>query len=307
MNRPKRPSRGQFAVIFALALPAMLGALALSVDVSMMYFNWENLQKAADAGVLAGANSLPYDPSTAATTADAFAVQNGVQSGEIVSTVVSSDQYSITMTVTRTVPYYFGKVIGLSAAPVTVKATAGVIQNQGEARGLIPLGLPCSVGNCTYTPGQTMSLKQSQNGPGNYLALALGGSGANTYRGNLQTGYSGSISVGDLVTTQTGNMTGPTGQGLDPRITLGQNTDPTGSASNAPDYDPRRVIMPFVDPTGINGNSQVPVVGFAVVWVDSTSGNNNTVNVTFLGTLSITTIGGSAPQQFGLTAPVLTN
>ena len=305
MNCWKRPSRGQFAVIFALALPAILTAIALSVDVSMMYLNWESLQKAADAGVLAGANSLPYDPTTAAATADAFAVLNGVQNSEIVSTAVSADQYSITMTVTRNVPYYFGRVIGLTASPVTVSATAGVIQNQGDARGLLPLGLPCSTGNCTYTAGESLSLKQTQSGPGNFLALALGGAGANTYRTNLERGYNGTINCGDMVTTQTGNLVGPSGQGIDERITLGQTTDPNGSASNAPAYDPRRVIVPLVDATGISGNSQVPVNGFAALWVDNTSGNNNTVVATFLEMLPNCSVGGPAPQQFGLTAPVL--
>jgi hypothetical protein len=42
------------------------------------------------------------------------------------------------------------------------------------------------------------------------------------------------------------------------------------------------VIVPLVDATAINGNGQVPVLGFAVICVDSTSGNNNTVDATFL-------------------------
>jgi hypothetical protein len=306
MSVRKRPSRGQFAVMFALALPALLAALGLCVDLSVIYLNWESLQKAADAGVLAGANSLPYDPAAATTTAKSYVQLNGVQKSEIVSTAVSADQYSITMTVTRSVPYYFARVVGLGSAPVTVSATAGVKQNTGEARGLIPLGLPCSPGNCSYTAGQTLSIKGGQNGSGNFLALALGGSGANTYRGNLQDGYSGSVSVGDMVTTQTGNLTGPTAQGLDPRITLGQQTDPSGTASSASDYDPRRVIVPMVDPTGINGNSQVPVTGFAVIWVDKLTGNNSTVSATFVETLPATTVGGSAPEQFGMIDPVLT-
>jgi uncharacterized membrane protein len=47
--------KGQIAVVMTLAIAALLGAMALSTDVAVMYYNWMQLQKAADASALAGA------------------------------------------------------------------------------------------------------------------------------------------------------------------------------------------------------------------------------------------------------------
>jgi len=48
-------------VILAVVLPTLLGAMALCADVAVFYFNWANLQKAADSAALAGAHYLPND------------------------------------------------------------------------------------------------------------------------------------------------------------------------------------------------------------------------------------------------------
>ena len=117
---------GQIAVVMALATAALLGAMALSTDVGLLYYNWGRLQNAADAAVLAGATCLPSNPTVAVSTANSFAAQNGIKRKEMISTTVSADDMSITMQLTRTVPYYFALVIGLSAGRVTANATAGL-------------------------------------------------------------------------------------------------------------------------------------------------------------------------------------
>jgi len=134
-----RFSRGQAAVILAVALPALLGSVAMGTDVAVLYYNWSILRKAVDAAVLAGAADLPNNPSGAATSARSFATQNGVRASDTVSVSVSGNDKSITMTATRTVPYYFGRVLGLKTTPVSATATAQ-IEPVGAARNLIPLG-----------------------------------------------------------------------------------------------------------------------------------------------------------------------
>src|SRR5579863_1420040 len=126
MRFHKSSVRGQMAVLMTLAIAALIGAIALSTDVGLLYYNWGILQKAADSAVLAGANLLPSDPAGAIGTADSFAAQNGIGTTEITSTTVGSDQMSITMSLTRTVPYYFAQLVGLSSGLVTVSATAGL-------------------------------------------------------------------------------------------------------------------------------------------------------------------------------------
>ena len=77
------------AVVMTLAIGALIGAMALSTDVGLLYYNWGLLQKAADSAVLAGANYLPSDPAGAILSANSFASQNGIQPSEVSSTVVA--------------------------------------------------------------------------------------------------------------------------------------------------------------------------------------------------------------------------
>src|SRR5229473_8635202 len=88
-------SRGQSIVLFAFALVAIVGALALTTDVTASYWNWEQLQKAADAGALAGASQyiqhIPNPPPAAAGCSGAtvnqvactYAVQNKALASEV--------------------------------------------------------------------------------------------------------------------------------------------------------------------------------------------------------------------------------
>lgn len=320
-------SRGQIMVLYAGALAlALAGAVALGTDVAVLYVNWQQLQKAADAAALAGANYLPLDPSQAPTTASTYAQNNGIAPGEIVSTPVSGDQLSITVNLRRTVPYYFARTLGMTNAVINVKATAGVLQNGASGRGLIPLGLSCpggaTSGNCNgdYVVGNTYTMKQDQSQTslsGNWGALALGGNGASVYLQNLVKGFDGPISVGTSVATEPGNIVGPTGQGIGDRVAGGAATDPAIPAGSAPaagasassyQYDSRFVVVPMVDYTtsGKGGKTAVPVVVFAEMWLLGTSKNNNTVNAVFMGTIPSPS-GGTTVTNFGILSPVLLN
>src|SRR6202140_3464762 len=54
----ERFRKGQMAIVFTPALSTLLGVMALGADVGVMYYNWNQLQKGADAAALAGANYL---------------------------------------------------------------------------------------------------------------------------------------------------------------------------------------------------------------------------------------------------------
>jgi putative Flp pilus-assembly TadE/G-like protein len=311
MNRLVRIRRsrssGQTALIMLLAMPTLLGALALGVDVTMMYFNWEQLQKAADAAALAGASSLPGDPTGATAAATLYALSNGVQQGEIVSTQVASDDLSITVSLQRSVPYHFGAVLGLTQQQVKVAATAAIQQNPDNASGLIPVGLSCDSGegqgDCAYQAGTMYQLKGSQVGPGNWAPIELGGTpGANAYRNYMEIGYTGDIP--QQVPTEPGNTVGPTGQAVASRISKGMGINPTATYSDPPAYDPRLVVVPLIQFNDANGKTPVTVVGYALGWLDSTTGNNDTINMYFEGFLSQPT-SDSSTTAFGLNTPIL--
>src|SRR5690348_17014629 len=126
-----RVFRGQIMILLALLLPVLLGAMALGTDIAVFYFQWGTLQRAADAAALGGASQLPGNPTSAMAAARDYAGRNGIAGGEIKSVTVSADHHSITISLTRNVPYYFGSVLGLGSSPVSARATAGVVPAGG--------------------------------------------------------------------------------------------------------------------------------------------------------------------------------
>jgi hypothetical protein len=337
-------SRGQIMVVYTIALVALLGAIALCTDVAVMYVNWQQLQKAADAAALAGAGYLPDQPSAAASTAQTYVGNNGSKTGELTggTPAVSPNQLSVTVSLGRTVPYYFAQVLGMTNQSINVTATAGIKTNGSGTRGLIPLGLSCpdgaTSGNCVdnkgnpdYIVGTTYNMKQDQSQTslsGNWGALSLGANGASQYQLNLELGYNGPTE--DAYATKPGNVVGPTQTGISERVTAGVGADPSIAANVAPcsspsscatampslQYDPRLVVVPLIDYSGgkggKNGNGNkagtgLPVVGYALMWLLGTSGNNATVNAVYLGSTPTPATGGSSVADFGTQSPILEN
>jgi hypothetical protein len=196
---------GQIIPVLAAALPALLGAIALVSDVGLLYYNWVVLQKAADSAALAGASYLPESPAQAISTAQSYVTLNSVALTEITSTVVSPDDTSLTVQLRRTVPYNFAVLLGLFSGSVAVSATAQ-IQTIGSSIGITPIGIDYQT---PYTSGQVVTLMEGQVGPGNWGPLALGGNGASNYEQNVEYGDQGRVSIGDMLPSELGKMTGP--------------------------------------------------------------------------------------------------
>ena len=73
--RRARGERGQILAIVVLALVCLLGIAAFAIDVGYAYYAKRQLQSAADAAALAGAQDLPK-ASDAIKTATAYAAEN---------------------------------------------------------------------------------------------------------------------------------------------------------------------------------------------------------------------------------------
>jgi len=302
----------------ALALPGLLGAMALCIDVWNLYSNWVHMQIAADAGVLAGATYLrPNDASTESTAdpiARTYAQNNGLKNSEITSITFAPDQTWIRMTVTRTVPFYFGRVLGLTTTPVNVAARATIQGGNGVGPGgLRPIGVQVPA----PTPGVTFTLKAGTGepgtwGPGNWgpldlnIPLGTAGGGAKVFQTNVVDGYQGTVNVNDWVPTETGLKIGPTQKAINTLINDGLAAFPGGSATDFSPLDPRVITVPIVDFNGINGKSQVQILGFAEVWVNSINGSGD-VSVTFITTTDASVNpGGEGTPCVTACAPVLT-
>jgi hypothetical protein len=313
-GRHRWPS-GQVAPIVAGVIVVLVGAIALGTDIAVHYYNWVQLQKAADSGVLAGANSLPDDPTQAISIAQQYAQLNGVTAAEITSTTVSSDDLSISMRVQRTVPYYFARVLGLSNGTMAAAATAAPQPPTSQVGSSYPPGtsvnppaactatgtcqvLPIGLDhNTVYSDGEQITLQQGQVGPGNWDLLALGWTGGANLRGNIADGYSGLISVGDWVLTEPGKKVGPIDQGFQDRLNLAASVDPTGTYAQHSPTNPRVIVLPIVDWEHQNGRKQVQVDAFATLWIDSYSGGQVTVH--FISQVIANSFGSSSAPNFG--------
>ena len=131
---------GQTLALMAFVMPVLIGAMGLAADVANFYFNYVRVQTAADASVLSGVKYLPDQPAAAISTANNYATSfNGIVATDIVSTTTSYDATlcaspgtpppppvpgcKLTMTVQRTVAYYFARLIGVNSGTLSVTAT----------------------------------------------------------------------------------------------------------------------------------------------------------------------------------------
>lgn len=297
----KRAGRGQILVILAILIPIMLGVVALAVDISTFDWTWARMQSAADAAVLAGASNLPTSPSRAIATATAYAQTDGMLASEVSTPTVAADNLSMSITLSRSVPYYFGRVLGLTTSPVVVTATAGLLTT-GSVTGAMPIGLSFQT---TYAYGQSITLQPGGGTANSWGAIALGCSGASCYSNNLANGYSGTVTVGDTVQNEPGNMTGPTGTGIANRVSAGQSVDPGGTWNDHIMTNPRAVIVPVADWTGCNGSCTGPVMGFSAIWI--VGANGGAINIVFIGSAAAGTTPSKTAANFGTYRAVLVN
>src|SRR5713226_6138085 len=295
----KRAERGQMLVILTVLIPVLLGVVAMAVDISTFDWTWSRMQASADAAVLAGASNLPTSPSRAIATATAYAQTNGMIASEVSTPTVAADSLSISITLSRSVPYYFGRVLGLTASPVVVTATAA-LYTTGSVTGSMPIGLSFQT---TYAYGQSITLQPGGGTANSWGALALGCTGASCYSNNLANGYPVTLNVGDIVPNEPGNKTGPTGTGIATRVAAGQSVDPGATWDNHSVTDPRAVIVPVVDWTGCNGSCTGPIMGFSAIWV--TGSNAGAIDIVFIGSAAAGTSPGSTAANFGAYRAVL--
>jgi hypothetical protein len=229
MKKLFEKSRGQVMVLYAGAFAfALCGAIAMGTDVAVMYVNWQQAQKTVDAAALAGANyrqGITYSGTistgcngesstdTATEAACTYAVNNGLPASSITISEPSASSIKVAASET-TLPYYFGKALGLSVYSVATTATAnapGPVNTVNQ--GMFPAGIQCTApctGLSSLVPGQSISfgVKHVLNlSPSNYQWLSIGGNGASQLESNIEGGATGSYSIGDVVDVSSGAKT----------------------------------------------------------------------------------------------------
>jgi len=295
-GKPMRHS-GQTLVLMVLILPAFMGAMGLATDVANFYFNYVKVQTGADASVLSGVKYLPDQPAAAISAATTYATSfNGIKAAEIVSTTTSYDATlcpspgspppapvpgcKLTMNVKRIVPYYFGRLVGVSSGTMNVTATAEVgVPAASVNYGTVPIGVQYRSGSTSnstqYSNGAAVTLIfTSPSTPGSsandWSALALGGS---QFTSVFPPGYAGTVSLKEAVrpdTSATG--TGPVSEAIGERISAGQAADSSGNYASHSANDVRAVTVALVD-WGASGGC-CTISGFAQLWLVSVSNAN---------------------------------
>jgi hypothetical protein len=307
-------TRGQVLVLVAVAIFVILGALGLCTDIAVFYFNWSQLRKEADAAALAGASYLPNDTGLATTTSAQYVQLNGQAGDSIVQNSVGSLGYngmansSLTVKLSRTVPYHFGRVFGLLDAPVVVLATAAVQPISG-ANGWIPIAMPCtgplkgpncfngctpsgSAASCSSTKlsstgpfcyqGATpdnpvqITLTTAQTGPGNWEPLACvaeGNSGVAGYTAALSGGCGDQLQVDGTASlmSQPGSIANATFNGLSQLIQncSGSSCPQLCPSGNLSSAPRRMVLIPLMDTSQFQGRTTASVYGFLNGWIES--------------------------------------
>jgi Flp pilus assembly protein TadG len=122
-------ARGSTALIFSLALPAVLAVIGASADFAVYGMKLTRLHAAADQAAISGAKELTVvhaDASTVSQAADRYARSIfGNSGGSLdVKVEVSSKKDSVKVTLTERWTPFFAQFIGLNVTPVVVTATA---------------------------------------------------------------------------------------------------------------------------------------------------------------------------------------
>jgi hypothetical protein len=290
--------RGQALILFAAGLVGFIALVGMAVDVGQVVQTRTDLQKTADAAAFAAAQDLPNIAAAEATAADYVNVNSNGSAFAVIA--FGAGNTSVTVEAHRRVDYAFLRVVGLGGTDVSARASVRVGSYSGGS-GLMPWGLiannssnsellgnDCYVntapnGNVVFLQNTPCRLKSGagSNAGGDFGALALDGPGADTYRDSIINGSTNTFSRGDRVNPQTGNVVGPTRQGMDARFSLpspagcpGHGRDqvlidnPTnGTVSIRPncEHSPRIVVIPVVDQ--INNPQQSEILGFAFMFL----------------------------------------
>lgn len=115
---------GQALVLVALLMVVLMGFAALVIDVGMMHLTKSQMQNAADAAALAGAQDLPT-AGTATSVAKDIAEKNGAEKAKTtVTTPYKGDSNKIEVVCTKNVQYSFARVLGFTDADVSARAVA---------------------------------------------------------------------------------------------------------------------------------------------------------------------------------------
>lgn len=283
--------KGSGLVLLIIALPALIAMAGLVIDYGRGVVVKTQLQRAADAGCLAGAAFLPNED-----YANYFAgrlIDANFEGTDITELYPGDKSYGVYLT--ENVPTIFMRFFGRNNMKVTARAMSRVrVSVSGLYHGAFPFALinpnlnndSCDdLEDSNY--GRPYILAYGENNvmvedwandcgelpenPGGgeedpskgwRSALALGGNGAAKLRDNMVDGYDEELNPGDYLDTELGNVDGPISQGREELLGLNpiswEEFDPLIDGDSS-----RVVLIPIVHLINSNRNDTYTVADFA--------------------------------------------
>ena len=207
-----RGERAQATALTAVFLAVLMGMCALVLDVGSWYRADRATQATADAAATAGAQALPYDPSSASPLAIQYADKNGggLSPSDITVSTGLTQNDTINVSVHKPAGGVFSKIFGVSSVSVGSKASARASLMQA-ASNLAPIGvnlmhprLKGTVGCPCFGTGYPTTLPLGKTGaPGAFDLLNIdgskGGTGGPTIGDWILNGYDGYLPLGSYL------------------------------------------------------------------------------------------------------------
>lgn len=263
-------NKGSIAIILCLVFTVLLGFTAYVVDIGLIYAEKVKLSNAIDSALLAASLELPTDSTKARNVAIEYLQMNNTDPSKV-SIVISADNKSIHMEGIKNVNHFFAPIIGIDSSNVNASAKVIIAPVKSVKGGVRPF----AVEKFDFSYGDLITLKEGAGDGyhGNYGAVALGGTGANVFKSNSLYGYSGTITVGDLIDTETGNMAGATNE-IKNYI--------ESEYSNFSDFNRTSIrlwTIPLVDSLMMDGRKDILVVGFGEFYVESITSHSGKIEI----------------------------
>lgn len=203
--------RGQVLAIVALAIVVLIGFAGLAADVGLIYGSRRQMQTAADATAVAGANALQGSSSVAAgyiTAAQDAASMNGFNnttsgvsvSVSQVSCPNAAGQQCVKVDVSQPQPTYFLRVLGYNTISVRTEAIAGGVNAPACVYALDPSASEALEFNGNITVNASCGiLDDSSSSTGLYAT----GNGTINTTGTGVAGNYNSASLGNMIFSPT--------------------------------------------------------------------------------------------------------
>lgn len=264
MRLLKEESGGSM-IIVAILMVVMLGVTGLVIDMGILYKTKSSLNKTVNTAVLSGSQELLSSDSSVCDVVEKILLKEGEEKSLREINIDRENSYRLNVVLEKEEPLYFLKLFNLNSMKISASATAELV-TMSQAAGAVPLGIDESI-PLEYMKEYRLKVDSGYSEYGNFGILALSGTGSMLYENDLMYGYKNKIKVGDVINTETGNVSGKTRNAVNYRIS--SSPYPEGDITERD--NPRIMLVLIYEPYEISSNQlkKVKITGFAYFYIKS--------------------------------------